>query len=279
MNEEPVDYRSADEPAEPPLHFLTTCWRCRKAVAADTPTCPYCAARLAAPDMLHRASRLPAAERSPLLPVLVGFAILLGVNLLHALIIRVQATMAPAQAQPGSQELLVHAVIGELISTVVILIAVLRVRLPATPVAGSARILAWPLSLMGLAGGLALNLAYHRFLKDHLGMIMLENLLNDGQTTLGWWVFIICVQPAIVEELFFRHLVLGSLRTTLGGHGAVWLSSVMFALAHIGTPISLPVLMVLGVVLGYARWGSGGLALPMVLHFLHNLFVLLLEWR
>jgi uncharacterized protein len=87
------------------------------------------------------------------------------------------------------------------------------------------------------------------------------------------------VQPAIVEELFFRHLVLGSLRTTLGGHGAVWLSSVMFALAHIGTPISLPVLMVLGVVLGYARWGSGGLALPMVLHFLHNLFVLLLEWR
>jgi membrane protease YdiL (CAAX protease family) len=89
---------------------------------------------------------------------------------------------------------------------------------------------------------------------------------------------LICVQPAIVEELFFRHLVLGVLRSNLGVHGAVFISSVMFALAHIGVPLSMPVLFVLGLGLGYARVASGGLLLPMAMHFVHNAVVIGVEW-
>ena len=49
-----------------------------------------------------------------------------------------------------------------------------------------------------------------------------------------------------------------------------------FAAAHLGQLIAFPVLFLLGGLLAYARVYSGGLALPMVLHFLHNFAVLFL---
>jgi membrane protease YdiL (CAAX protease family) len=56
----------------------------------------------------------------------------------------------------------------------------------------------------------------------------------------------------------------------------VLLSSFFFAAAHLGQLIAFPVLFLLGVVLAYARVYSGGLALPMLIHFLHNFAVLYL---
>ena len=86
-----------------------------------------------------------------------------------------------------------------------------------------------------------------------------------------------CVQPAVIEELFFRHLLLGHLRPHVGMHGAVWVSAVGFGMAHLGNPVGWPVLILLGAGLGYARTLSGTLALPIALHFLHNLCVLALN--
>jgi len=85
-------------------------------------------------------------------------------------------------------------------------------------------------------------------------------------------ILLICIQPAIIEELFFRYSALGVLKRASGMHAAVWITAVMFAVIHITNPIGMPYLFLLGVVLGYARvWG--GLALPMVMHFFHNLIV------
>jgi membrane protease YdiL (CAAX protease family) len=92
-----------------------------------------------------------------------------------------------------------------------------------------------------------------------------------------WLVLAICVQPAIFEELFFRYLTLGHLRSVTGVHGAVWVSSLIFGLAHLGVPLSIPMLVVVGVVLGYARVWSGSLLLPMLMHAAHNLVIVYLE--
>ena len=63
----------------------------------------------------------------------------------------------------------------------------------------------------------------------------------------------------------------------MGGNAVVWITAVMFAAAHVGVPLSMPVLFVLGVLLGYARLASGSIYLPMVLHFLHNAVVMALN--
>ena len=91
----------------------------------------------------------------------------------------------------------------------------------------------------------------------------------------GWWaILLVCVQPAVVEELFFRYLLFGHLRRHLGLHATAWLSGVVFGMAHVGNVAGWPVLIVLGAGLGYARAYSGSLLLPVGLHFFHNLAVL-----
>ena len=69
-------------------------------------------------------------------------------------------------------------------------------------------------------------------------------------------------------------MLYGHLRPHIGMHGAVWLTAVIFGMAHLGAIAGWPVLILLGAGLGYARVYSGGLALPILLHFLHNLAVL-----
>jgi membrane protease YdiL (CAAX protease family) len=86
----------------------------------------------------------------------------------------------------------------------------------------------------------------------------------------------ICLQPAIIEELFFRYIAFGVLYRVTGLHSAVWVTAVMFAAVHLYNPLGMPYLFVVGVVFGYARaWG--GLALPMGMHFFHNFAVIALE--
>jgi CAAX protease family protein len=88
---------------------------------------------------------------------------------------------------------------------------------------------------------------------------------------------LVCIQPAVVEEFFFRYLAMNAIRRHVGMHGTVWVVAVMFGLAHIGQPIGIPVLILAGVFLGYARILSGGLLLPMLLHLIHNTVFLYLQ--
>jgi membrane protease YdiL (CAAX protease family) len=92
-------------------------------------------------------------------------------------------------------------------------------------------------------------------------------------------ILIICVQPAIVEEVFFRQMTLGVFRRSMNLHLAVWLTAGMFAFAHLFNLRGMPYLFLVGGVLGYARV-YGGLPLAMVMHFLHNFAVVAYDaWR
>jgi membrane protease YdiL (CAAX protease family) len=132
------------------------------------------------------------------------------------------------------------------------------------------RIVVWTAFLLVVAGLVALNARYHKYLRDTIHVVPWEEELLAQRDRLPAWFLLICVQPAIIEELFFRYLALGVLRSVVKVHAAVWISAAMFTLAHIGVPLSMPVLLLVGVGLGYARVASGHMLLPMFLHFMHN---------
>ena len=92
------------------------------------------------------------------------------------------------------------------------------------------------------------------------------------------WLLVVCIQPAIVEELFFRSLAFRALLPYLSAGGTVLVTSVSFGLAHIHAPLSVPMLTLLGVVFGGAALMTGRLWLLMLLHFCHNLAITLLGW-
>jgi membrane protease YdiL (CAAX protease family) len=92
----------------------------------------------------------------------------------------------------------------------------------------------------------------------------------------GWWVpvLLVCVQPAVFEELAFRGLIQGSLANVLSGRDAVLVPAVMFAILHL-SPLSFPHLLVTGIALGLLRQRSGSVYPGMILHFCHNGLVVL----
>jgi hypothetical protein len=94
----------------------------------------------------------------------------------------------------------------------------------------------------------------------------------------GWGVVVllVAVSPAVMEELAFRGVVLSGLQRVLGVRDAVIVSSLMFMVLHL-TVLSFPFLFAMGLLLGYLRVRSGSLYPCMLLHFTHNLLVLVGE--
>ncbi len=104
-----------------------------------------------------------------------------------------------------------------------------------------------------------------------------DSLLLDGQPL---WVLLLClaVCPAICEELLFRGLVFDGLRK-LGPWGAVFVSSLLFAVAHASIYRLAPT-FALGMVMGYARLKSGSIVPGMLIHAISNgLVIALLKTR
>ena len=124
---------------------------------------------------------------------------------------------------------------------------------------------------------LGVNFGYHSFLMSIAGIDESDDLLLSHRSLLPAIIIAYCVAPAIIEEFFFRHICLGVFRRNLDVHTSVFVTSMMFGLLHIGVPVSAPILAVIGIGFGYARVYSGGILLPILLHFFHNLFITLWE--
>jgi uncharacterized protein len=137
--------------------------------------------------------------------------------------------------------------------------------------------LLWLAAVIGVFLLVAVNAMYHEALRGYLSLQPTKDVIVAATGITPLVVIAYCLQPAIVEELFFRYLLLDSLRGFMNVHQAVIISSLMFGMAHIGVPLSVPMLILVGVPLGYARVVSGSLALPMLIHFLHNGIILVME--
>lgn len=273
-----------DDALLPPDHFsqpfaadgdtapepTVTCWRCHRASPASTAICPYCEAELAPPVLGKRR-----ASASPIAPVCFVFSLLLVVTIVQA---GLTFFVDPDARNADAQRLQIMFVAEAIDTTIVIAAwALLGRRIPPLGAGPSRPWVAWCAAPFVLMAALGANVGYHALLRAYInwpGEID-ARALPAPDLTLA--ILAICVQPAIIEELFFRYLSLGALRDSMNIHGAVFVSSVMFGVAHVGSPLSVPVLVLLGFTLGYLRVFSGGLALPMLVHFAHNAAILLAE--
>jgi len=103
---------------------------------------------------------------------------------------------------------------------------------------------------------------------------------TDDLFAAGWgWgmsLLLVCVQPAVVEEVAFRGVIFSALRQVLESNEAVLVSALMFMIIHLSVP-SFPHLLLIGLALGWLRVRTGSLVPGMCLHFTHNLLCIVSE--
>lgn len=246
------------------------CRRCRKPYPVTVPKCPACGAgNPACPDSTGPSAASGESELRPLNVVMTTF----GVMLLLSVAFMVALAASPDLHGEDIRTRLLVVSILEAVDTLLVAVAGLLLVRVAAPRDASRPFLAWALAGPALVGTLAVNIGYHALIRS-LGIPTIELPFNLADPQLALWGLVsVCIQPALVEEWFFRGIVWKSFRQYLGVHGTVWVVAVMFGMAHIGVFLSVPVLILIGGLLGYARLYSGGLLLPIVLHFLHNLLV------
>jgi len=260
-----------------------TCRRCHKTVAANLSKCPYCEARLpaafAAESDIRTVAEQHQADSATAIAItrlLVFYVLLLSTNLLAHWIAKGLVDERHPD-KDNSQTVVVLTATMELIDTAIVLIALFVVPWPPTPCTLSprARTLGWVTGPFILAIVLALNFAYHALLENY---VQFPHWAHDPDPMpVGWAIVLVCIQPGIVEELFFRFIALGTLSRVMGVAAAIIVSSIMFGMAHSAVLLSIPILTVVGVGLGIVRVWSGSILLPMLLHALHNAVVLYLE--
>lgn len=129
---------------------------------------------------------------------------------------------------------------------------------------------AW-VSLLLLAPLLCANYLYHVVLLDAAGRSA-DPLMNAGYSFVAL-VTLYCIVPAVTEEIAFRGLLQHWLAAAIRPWRALLLASGLFMFMHFFRPASAPYLFLVGLLLGWARWRTGSLYPPMLLHFLHNFIV------
>lgn len=97
------------------------------------------------------------------------------------------------------------------------------------------------------------------------------NYLGRG----GWALLSTVVFAPLFEEVIFRGVIFGSVRSRHGVIAALLISSLCFGLAH-GVPSQIVATFIIGLILGYAYLRSGSLITSMTLHALNNALAMLL---
>ena len=223
------------------------------------------------PPPRRRRKKRPPPKPNRLIPLFVGYGVMLGLLLVSA-VLTVMAVVA--QNVDVSEEYANWVMVSfEAACTVLVgfvALAIGRVRPHRSE--SQVRIAAWTVAFPMLAVLLVVNIGFTTTLRD---LLKIQHVAGPGLTLVTFCI--ICLQPALVEEWFFRHLALGTLRESVGVHGAVWISGAMFGVAHLLNPIGIPYLIGVGVCFGYLQVWSGGLLLPMLLHAVHNVAVLVAD--
>jgi membrane protease YdiL (CAAX protease family) len=265
-------------PSAPPPPI--ECWRCGKTFGGAMTQCPFCRASVvSAPTSLGLSIRnhgtIGDDPWSPIVKLIVFYGVLLVTSIVFGLIQRARFENVDELTPEDDVWLLQSMLVMEVIDTILIVAAWRSLGRPTVTFPGVSRRFAWAAAAPGLALLLALNYAYHFALSQFVPTIDDPRRLIAGYEA----VYLVgyCLQPAIVEELFFRGLALEWFRTSMTTRGALIVSSVMFGMVHIYSPASVLYLMVAGLAFGAARIVSNGLLLPMILHFFHNLVVVLVE--
>jgi membrane protease YdiL (CAAX protease family) len=216
--------------------------------------------------------RKPPPVTNPGLVVGISYVLLIGTLFLLS-------AMAGFQGVRTQHELFVLMALVEVLGAVLTAVALaLTWRAARQPSAAGTRLLTWGLAVPALLALLGVGIAYVSYLRGLVRSFGVQAQGGEFEVT-PFVVALVCVQPAVVEEVFFRQMMMGVFRRHLKLHGAVWLTAGLFAFAHLGRMLMMPYFVLCGAVLGYAR-AYGGLTLAILLHFLHNFAMIAYEaWR
>ena len=112
--------------------------------------------------------------------------------------------------------------------------------------------------------------------KDNNAIIIQEKILSQ-KTIIGVLqsVLIMSVFPGILEEFFFRGILLHNLRKKINVHVAIWLVGLLFSIIHFEWEGFIP-RCILGAGLGYLYQLTGNLWYPIVAHVGNNLMSIVL---
>lgn len=99
----------------------------------------------------------------------------------------------------------------------------------------------------------------------------------DYKNSLFWAIVFIAILPPVFEELAFRGFLFNQLRKVSSVQVTIIGTSFIFALVHFSL-ISFVWIFPFGMFLGYLRQRYQTLWLGMVVHFIHNFLVLMLDY-
>ncbi len=124
---------------------------------------------------------------------------------------------------------------------------------------------------------IGINIVYHAWAQRMLGR---EFEVEDIHKSLSFpaAVLLVCIMPAITEEIGFRGLMQSILLRALTPRKAIFLSSALFAAAHLSI-ISLPYLFLVGYLLGWLLHRTGSLYPGMIVHAAHNFVVIWIHYN
>jgi uncharacterized protein len=139
----------------------------------------------------------------------------------------------------------------------------------------------WPMIGLGLALEIAAGivlLPISRFV-HHAPQRVVQDLNTAHGAKLAVLALTALVFAPVVEELFFRGLLLRSLQRRMSAPAAVAISALAFGLAHVvfdfGSGVVLPALVGLGMLSGYFAVRTGNLSRSILLHMGFNLLAVL----
>jgi len=108
---------------------------------------------------------------------------------------------------------------------------------------------------------------------DFLSRINAQTFTSYTRNELCWLLFVVCLTPALCEEIFFRGYFQRTLERALGVK-SIFVAGVMFGLFHM-QPINLLSLSLLGILFGFFFYRSKSLFPGMAAHCTNNLCAVL----
>ncbi|MBT3181497.1 MAG: CPBP family intramembrane metalloprotease [Deltaproteobacteria bacterium] len=110
-------------------------------------------------------------------------------------------------------------------------------------------------------------------LPDNVRRAIQDLIAIDSADSLVVKISLLCVLPAICEEIFFRGYCQTSLAARWGNIPAIMASALIFAMLH-GNPWYIHLYFILGVFLGWTYAVTGTLAVPIACHMINNIWTI-----
>ncbi len=110
--------------------------------------------------------------------------------------------------------------------------------------------------------------------------ISTESVFNIPLDTVGWYficILVMCVIPAICEELIFRGMIFKGLRNHYSSIASILLTGLLFALIHQNI-VQFIYPFIMGCVLALVMERTNNLIYPILIHFFSNLTTVTLEF-